>query len=420
MQSNGQPRYMRVLRVLVLLGAATSIVVGAIYALSAPRGFKNGGEDMLWGSQDHHLRYNEARLILHGENPYQLALEGRLKARAMEVLGTDHLDPDYFPSTLLPVLLVCWLPFHVVQVLWFAANLFSMFLIYRAVCWMLEGCLPSANARLLAVCLWIYSYPVWGCLVMGQATLFSLAFTLTAFRMDIRGRPVVAGLLLALGVFKYPVVWPFVLFFFILQGRWRCLLTAGGLHLVVHLILCRIMQAHPVTIFADVLAGNGKVFNRSSLLTFWTPFRHWNTWFPDLAVPAQWLGALTLLAAVAWLARLWMRRPRDSREHLVVWTAVLAVLAVLTVYSRIYCHAYELPVLMLAGVSATSTLALRVRLVVLVLLLCQGYNSHLAGMVPTVLVPWLHLLSNTLLFLLALELGWLVFRLERASNQRTV
>ncbi|MCB1278759.1 glycosyltransferase 87 family protein [Prosthecobacter sp.] len=411
---------LRVVRVGAVVFAAAFLGVGMYFALAEPSDSNRTPRAVLTGSKDLLLRHNEVRMILMGENIYQLALDDTLEQRAEELLGPGHLlDPDYFPSTLLPVLLLAKFPFLVVRVVWLLVSLGSTILLIQTMRWMMGRTLPAAADQALMVCLWVCGIPFWSCLAMGQASLFSLAFVLAAFRADSSGRPLLAGLLLALGVFKYALIWPLVLFLFILQWRWRCLLVGGGIHLVVHLVLCRIIHANPITIFADVLHGNGKVFHFSRMLTVWLPFRSWNRTFPDFMLPSQLLGALLLLALLVGLGWLWLRRSKEDRTHLLIWLAVLELLAVLAISTRIFAHMYTLPVLLLAcaPVSFAFTPFQRGRLITYVL-----YLAYVPGGVDDagLSAPMMHLLHqsfNVVLAMLVVEMGLLLFRLERGTGQ---
>lgn len=334
----------------IILAAAVFLAAVALYQAMSRAVIEQHGS-----SYDLFKRYYEVRLMFHGENPYRLQVEDRLSQRASEVFGPDHqLDPDYFPSALLPILPVAAMPRQAAKVAWLLITLGSIVLLLKTLHWMMGQERPPPLQYALAVCLWIAGSPVWVGIGLGQNAIFSLALTLAAFRESFRGRDILAGGLLALGVFKYALVWPIVLFFFIFQGRWRCLLTAGGIHLAAHLLLCRIMGAHPVTVFADVLRGNSGVFHRNDVLTVWLPFRVLNERFPALGLPAQLLGAILLMALIAGLAWLWFRRHRDDECNLLAWTAALTLLAVFSVTLRIYTHVYALPVLLLAFVPISS------------------------------------------------------------------
>ncbi|MDZ4405099.1 glycosyltransferase family 87 protein [Prosthecobacter sp.] len=411
---------LRIIRVGAVVFAVAFMGIGVFFALGEPRGFSGGMQNVLAGSQDLFMRHNEVSMILLGENPYQLARAGMLKERGAEVLGPGHhMDPDYFPSTLLPVLLMAKLPFETIKLLWLLINLGSLLLLVHTLRWCMGGDRPAPANQTLMICLWICGIPVWSCLAMGQASIFSVAFTLAAFRLDFNGRHWLAGLLLSLGVFKYALIWPLVLFLFVLQRRWRCLLIGGGIHLVVHLWLCDLIDANPVAIFAEVLSCNAKVFNFNSMLTFWMPFRMWNQFFLEFPVPAQLLGSLFFLIVLGWLGRLWLRRDKNDRDNLLAWMAALLLLAVLTVNSRIFAHLHVLPVLLLACAPALSayTWSQRARLMA-----CVLYLSYLpSGMEDMDLQDEVLLLLrtfyNTVLLLLAVDLGRLLGKTEHARYQ---
>jgi|GEM_PF-5382989 len=415
-----QPVLLRIIRVGAVLFAAAFLVVGAFFALSEPRGFHGNVRNALSGSQDLMLRHNEVRMLLMGENIYQTGPLRDLKLRTESLLGPGQLvGADYFPSTLLPVLLIARLPFNTVKTLWLIISLGSLVLLVFTLRWMMAGRAPCNENQMLMTCLWICGIPFWSCLAMGQASIFSVALTLAAFRADCARRPLLAGVLLAFGVFKYALIWPLVLFFFIMQWRWRCLLVGGGIHMVVHLALCRIIHANPVTIFADVLSGNTKVFNYNSLLTVWMPFRSWNEMFPSLAVPAQLAGAMLLLMMLGGLLWLWLRRKRTDQHNLIRWTAVLLLLSLLTVSSRIFSHMYGLPVLWIACSPAQPSLSWfqRFRLIVLVLYLCyvpSGVDD--LGLSEQVLQA-LRIGFNLVSAALAVDLGRLLLAGERSAAQ---
>lgn len=411
---------LRIVRVGAVVFAVAFMGIGVFFALGEPKGFRSGMQNVLTGSQDLFMRHNEVRMILLGENPYRLARAGVLQERGAEVLGPGHhMDPDYFPSTLLPVLLLAKLPFQTVKLLWLLINLGSLMLLIQTLRWCMSGDRPSTVNQALMICLWICGIPLWTCLAMGQASIFSVAFTLAAFRADFTGRHLLAGVLLALGVFKYALIWPLVLFLFILQRRWCCLFIGGGIHLVVHLVLCGLMQADPVTIFADILGGNAKVFQYNKVLTFWMPFDSWNLMFPDLSLPAQWFGALLMVSLLAWLGVSWVRRKKTDRDGLLLWIGALLLFAVLAVPSRIFAHMYALPVLLLAcGPSrVVITPWQRGRLIAFVLWL--GYlpdGSEGLGM-PEAVQQMFGSVFKAVLIALVVELGLLLARTVRVPSQ---
>lgn len=415
-----QPLLMRIIRVGAVLFAATFLGVGAFFALSEPRGFDGNVRNALSGSQDLLLRHNEVRMLLMGENIYQFDTVKDLNQRTATLLGAGQLvGADYFPSTLLPVLLMARLPFDAVKTLWLIISLGSLVLLVCTMRWMMAARGPCNRDQMLMTCLWICGIPFWSCLAMGQASIFSVALTLAAFRADCARRPLLGGVLLAFGVFKYALIWPLVLFFFIMQWRWRCLLVGGGIHVGVHLVLCRIINANPITIFADVLSGNTRVFNHNSLLTVWMPFRSWNEMFPSLAVPAKLCGAILLLVMLGGLLWLWLRRKKTDHHNLIPWAAVLLLLSLLAVSSRIFSHMYGLLVLWIACSPTRPSLSWfqRTRLITLVLYLCYVPSGVDNLGVSEQVLQALRIVFNLALAALAVDLGRLLLAGERSAAQ---
>jgi hypothetical protein len=410
---------LRIVRVGAALFAIAFLALGSWLALGEPTGFDHGMWASLTGSQDLFMRHNEVRMMLHGENPYRLLRDGWLEQRGLEVLGPGHhMDPDYFPSTLLPVWLMAWLPFEWVKALWLLASLGSIVLLVLVLRWCMDKEAPSPANQGLMVSFWICGVPA-SCLAMGQASLFSVALTLAAWRADHSGRPWLAGLLLALGVFKYALVWPLVLFLFILQWRWLCLLVGGGIHLVVHLAVCSHIKADPVSIFGDVLAGNANITGFSTPPTFSLPFRLWNQLFPHAHAPAAGGGVLLLIMVLAALGSLWMRRTKEDRHGLLLWIGVLLMVSVLTVPTRLYAHMFGLPVLLYACAPASRVQPWQRGLLIAAVL----WLAHVpSGIDDLGLAAWV---QTTLLavfrlgmFSLAAGLGWLLLKSERTHASK--
>ena len=78
--------------------------------------------------------------------------------------------------------------------MWLLVSLTSLVLLIQTVRWMQARNQPSVSNQAFMIGLWLCAFPVWSCLAMGQASFFSLALTLAAFRVDLSGRFVFAGL----------------------------------------------------------------------------------------------------------------------------------------------------------------------------------------------------------------------------------
>lgn len=320
--TSSRNRFLMWLMVLVTLLATVSLIAGIRNAWQHP--------------MDLRLRYQTARLMLAGENPYRVQAADDLSARARQALGGNVRDfePDYLPSAMLPMLPLSVLPWNVAKFVWLLVNLASaVSLVLLARRWAGPAGIPQ-SLFWLAVALWVGGTPFRNSLGIGQNTVFALVLTLAAFLLQERNRPILAGVLLALGLFKYAYIGLVVLFFIVLHHRWKTLLFAGMIHLLAHLMLCLRMNANPVSIIADVFQYNSRIFDRETTLTIWLPFRALAARFPEWNLPADALGAGVLAVMLAALLVVWQRRGLSPYEH--AWAFVLCMLATLVVTCRNY------------------------------------------------------------------------------------
>jgi GT2 family glycosyltransferase len=311
--------------------------VAVVALISLAQGSRNA-----WDlSNDLRLRYQTARLMLAGENPHHIKATREITPGAGAIIGQDlrSFAPDYLPSAMLPMLPLALLSWGQARLVWLLTNLASALLLVGLLRrWPEVSAIPWRHF-LIAVCLWIAGTPFRNNLGLGQNCVFALALTLAAASAQARGRCLLGGVLLALGLFKYAYVWPLVLFLFVLNRGWLTLLVAATLHGAAHLLLCGLMGAHPVGVLAQILPGNAYVFRHGKMLSVWMPYRTLATQFPSLHLPADVLGACALAALLAGLVLLWRRR-RASLARSVGWLFVLGLLSTLALTARDYDLSY--------------------------------------------------------------------------------
>lgn len=214
----------RVLLALLLFGAAVSAV----------QGLRNGMEcvDFHWES---------AALFLQGENPYRYFLEGRLYKGVC-------VDATQAPSTIafiLPFGLLDQVPAHrtwaFCNLLFTAAFIVLMKRLWFPGDWFRAGIVGGVLVTGVA---WRVTV---GC---GQSGIFSLLFLTLAFGLAERNRKwdwFWAGLLLAVGLFKYTITVPLALVF-VVRRRWRTLAVCAGVHLLLTLGLGAWTGTNPLTL----------------------------------------------------------------------------------------------------------------------------------------------------------------------------
>lgn len=195
--------------------AAVSIVVGV----------KNG-----WREFD--FQWDPAKLLMMGDNPYLYSLEH--KAIPYDGFMEAHIDANQVPSCLLLLAPFTFLPQLLANQVWDICNLlFSVvFLVYFYKTFF-EG---QRCARLFPwIAMLLFAGTPWRVLIgNGQHLMFSFAFFFAAYYYSEKGRPRLAGVLLALSAFKYTTIAPMALIF-VACRKWKPVLIAALLHLVATL-----------------------------------------------------------------------------------------------------------------------------------------------------------------------------------------
>lgn len=359
-------------------------------------------------SIDFQVNYYTSRMILLGENPYRLKLNGTLDDRARAILGdVPSLDPDYFPSAMLPVILLSFLPLEIAKAVWLLTNL-ACGAVFLFALWSPRSSVPPARHLALCLFVWVASTPFRNSLGVGQCVIFSVGLTFASIRAVDAGCSRLGGVLLALGVYKYALVWPVVLFFFCLAPRRIALAWAAAIHLCVHLTLCWRMHAHPIQVFAEAMRGSSDIFERNLMFTIWMPWRILAGRLGSWEVPATTLGALTLLGLLAILGRFWLQK-RAGREPR-AWFGLLCLLAVIAVSTRPYALAFTPAIwLCVAGPQALSTSEgrrWRIIAYILFLSIVQPLTKFFVhGISESTLILWL---INPALILLCAEFTLLI------------
>ena len=231
-----------------------------------------------------------------------------------------------------------YLSYLTAYVLW---NLLNLVLV-GATLWLLRDYLPRLRTR--APALWLLAiafFPVFFNLLEGQDGIVLLFLYALVFRFLCNKRDAAAGAFLALGLFKFHLVLPFVLLL-LLQKRWRMLygfLPACLLTVLASITIAgvRALSAYPryVLYWEDVLAGKDRVPagmpNLRGLVYVFLPNGRY-------AGPVVLLVSLALMFFVA-------RRCRSARSDAFDLNFSLALVATLLVSYHVV--SYDLSVLLI-------------------------------------------------------------------------
>jgi len=307
-------------------------VLGIAAMISAVQGVRNG----LVNSRDLQTLHLAGQLMMDGVNVFRLQLEGNLD-RLLSTMAGEHYfwsGADYFPSAHLPVLPLTFLPWFWAKGIWICLNLAVAVSLWWVLARFDGKVRPSRDQLLWVVLIWLAGTPFRVSIGIGQNSIMAFSLLLVSLRIANTRPSFLAGLLLAVALIKYALIWPFVLFFLLLGGHVRVVVWAGAVHLVTHLLLCMRMRADPFGVLLDVLRSNTEVFHRNEIFTFWMPGRMLSMLNPGWESAEIWTGVLLFVFILGWLIRWWMLG--HGRQYPMAWLGLLSLFALVAVTPKIY------------------------------------------------------------------------------------
>jgi hypothetical protein len=330
-----------------------------------------------------------SRAWVEGRNPYD---EAALRAswRVHPVPGLlEHID--HVESLLPPPVFAVTSPFALVprrpaMMAWFALQWTSVIATIAMLCAFTRLPQSDPGAMLLAAGVLILG-PVQSGVQAGQPVMPAVGCIVGAILLDLRGRPIAAGILLAIATaLKLQLAAPFIVYFAFV-GRWRTALTAACGFAAISLLAVARLQLAGVPWLHDWLANVRRSTGPGGLNDFadGVAMDHLlNLHLPLYAITGSRAVAkagamLTFVAlSLVYAARLWRVRDEHATRPLLLISPV-AALALLPVYHRYY----DAALLVIPLAAALASLAMRWRLIMLGLLapfaLPVGWASNLVG-----------------------------------------
>jgi len=163
--------------------------------VSTLQGCKNG----LQSSKDFSHLWTSAKLILNGENPYDIALKKKSSKYLSNILRNKKIgfDSQYLPSSLLFILPYAILPFDVAVKLFLITNLIFTGLLFCTLFLIISPKLYSKWYYLFIVMVFLCGTPFRNTLGLGQLSIISLAFFVLALHFDDKKQWIIAGIFLS-------------------------------------------------------------------------------------------------------------------------------------------------------------------------------------------------------------------------------
>ncbi len=315
-----------------LLRRRVAVVAAAVY-------FVAGGVLSLWfptDGLDLYCWYVAGTCAARHESPYDRATYMRTwdGLASPAVLADTRAFPFAYPPSWIPVCLgLRRFPWPVARALWKIVNVASLVAALRLTFWLLQRTGLAADDRAAVWCFALVLSPTLTVLAVGQTSLLVVAALLAAGVSVSEGRPVVAGLALAVAMTKPQLASAFVVFL-LLRGELGVLAVGAACSLalsVLGLVLTRTSIGAYVTALETYTQWNGPTSHVAvgiaSLLA------HLTSASTPVATAIGAAFGLALLAAVAWR--------RDGAGNRLAWPDALPVV-LYTAPLAFRCHAYDL------------------------------------------------------------------------------
>ena len=251
------------------------------------------------------------------------------------------------------------LSYRKAYLLWGAINAFFWLLFQQ----LLRPYAPVARWPFRYFMLCAIFFPLWVALMRGQTSvLLLLAFTLTYVCVK-RGRDLLAGVFLGLGLVKFAIVMPFACICFV-RGKWKMLAGLATAASVLGLLSLATVGAEGLRSYLRLL---GAILRRPGDPAYGESFRAWG--MPTVGgifatlltgrVTATHLAALTAVASASLLlftAWRWRKQDRNGGEKSLPLMFAAALVVSQVTAPHLYVHDLTLTLLAVLLVAGTSEL----------------------------------------------------------------
>jgi hypothetical protein len=288
-------------------------------------------------SPDLGLYYCSARAMMSGADPYDLPTLQQI-ARQTGAPGKLLAYAIAPPTCLVPLLPLAVLDWPQAKAVWMAANLLLAGALVAALA-ALSGTPPGARSPLgiLLAALVVGMAPLQTCIGLGQFSVAGVAWVAGGLYAEKRGRPALAGAMMALAACYKPQIAAFFLAYWLLRRRWKGLGAAvlvGGVAAAICALQLRGVSPAFLSSWGENLqrasaGGIADVANPGqghNFINLQYPLHQWSLG-PGLSSILAWAFAAGVAGGAAWA---WRRRPSQRDELLMA--ALIAVVSLLPIY----------------------------------------------------------------------------------------
>ena len=182
-----------------------------------------------------------AWLLARGFLSWDLLRMCKAGRNALNGVSPYEVQTFLYPPTSLPIFeLFALAPFAIMQRIWLMANTLMLLALPYASWSVLKGSGPDSEERIgafpyaVSACIFVATAPLWG-IEAGQMHLITSLLILAALHLKSRGRPLLAGLSLAVATLKIGMMLPALTQFCDRRGRWAWVGLAIGIGMLLAL-----------------------------------------------------------------------------------------------------------------------------------------------------------------------------------------
>lgn len=295
-----------------------------------------GCRNALLSSKDFVSHWATNKIILNGENPYQMSLQHSYSPYSRKLLEnekTEFIDVQYFPSARLFMIPYSLMSLDDAIKAWLISNIiFTLILLYVIYIFLRDSGITNQNFLLVSL-LFLSGTPFRGTLGNGQLSIAAFSFFFLSLYFTRKENFFLGGIFLALSLVKYSLILPFILFFFIFEKKWVPIIICFLIHFISHLWVCYTIKADPISIFSDILKLNSSlVVNFSSYDTF-SLLRFVGRYF-NCGSLSNYLSVIFTLFLLFVVSFLWFKKRKNEID--INMLSIISVFLMLSYYHRIY------------------------------------------------------------------------------------
>jgi hypothetical protein len=398
-----------------------NVIICLLSAFAAFLSVFQGSRNSLTLSQDFGQVWLTSRIILNGENPYEMRRVRELSKygeKALREMGHSWYTPAYFPSSIILIFPYALFSFKVSAKAWLLTNLLSTVILLYVSFALISRIRVSKRTYFLLTMLFLCGTPFRVTLGNGQMSIVAMTFLVLSIFCENRGQRFLAGIFLSLSLLKYSVTLPFIFFFFFLKRKWVPLIYCGVIHISILLLLCGWMKTSPLSLVLTYINLTGEIVSSYSGIDVWSFFKDILRLanFHGMSVIGVMASSVTLISILFVCIRI--SKKLDSAALL----SLMSMFMLFACYHRVYDYiCLVFPLFWIVGLNGFVVLRILIGMGVgyfffiqKIFSELQGYNNFHYGLWAADLAIFY------LMFYAVLRLAYLLSRFKLAGVERCV